>query len=130
MPGTLQSIAELLGLIVIFVLVLVVCYYTTKFVAGRQLEQKRGGNFELIESFALMQNKYLQLVRMGEKYVVISVTKDSVRYITELSKEEVCLFQKQGSEGKSFKEFLAEWNKKSDPGDTEKKENSTNIRKG
>ena len=85
MPTTVQNVIELLGLIVIFIIVLVVCYFTTKFVAGRQLVQKKVGNFEVIETFPLAQNKYLQLIKMGTKYIVISVTKDNITYITELN---------------------------------------------
>ncbi len=117
--NSMQSLFELLGLILIFVIVLVVCYYTTRFVAGRQLVQKKVGNFEIVETFALSQNKYLQLLRMGNKYVVISVTKDSVSYLTELDETEVCQIQKSTSvSGKSFKEVLSGLSKKAE----EKKE--------
>lgn len=111
--NSLQSLFELFCLILIFVIVLVVCYYTTKFVAGRQLVQKKIGNFEIVETFAIAQNKYLQLVRMGNKYVVLSVTKDSVNVITELEEAEVCQVQKNVSvSGKSFKEILSGFTKK------------------
>ena len=106
--GTAQSLLELLGLILIFVFVLVVCYFTTKFVAGRQLIQRKIGNFEIVETFSLTQNKYLQLVRMGNKYIVISVAKDSVTYITELDESEVCEIQKNTTvSGKNFMEVLS-----------------------
>ena len=112
MPATaqssIQSLFELLGLILIFVIVLVVCYFTTKFVAGKQLVQKKIGNFEIVETFALAQNKYLQLIRMGNKYVVISVSKDSVTYITELEENEICQIPKSTPmSGKSFREVLS-----------------------
>lgn len=113
--NSIQSLFELLGLILIFVIVLVVCYYTTRFVAGRQLVQKRMGNFEIIETFAISQNKYLQLIRMGNKYVVISVTKDSMNYITELDENEVRQIQKNAAvNGKSFKEILSGLTKKAE----------------
>jgi len=113
--NSIRSLFELLGLIIIFVIVLVVCYYTTKFVAGRQLVQKKMGNFEVLETFAIAQNKYLQLIRMGNKYVVISVTKDSVNYITEIEENEVCRIQQGTSaSGKSFKEILSGLNKKTE----------------
>ena len=106
--SSIQSVFELLGLILIFVIVLVVCYYTTRFVAGRLLVQKKMGNFEIVETFAISQNKYLQLIRMGNKYVVISVSKDSVNYITELEENEICQIPKSTSmSGKSFKEVLS-----------------------
>ena len=118
--NSLQSLFELFGLILIFVIVLVVCYYTTKFVAGRQLVQKKIGNFEVMETFAIAQNKYLQLIRMGNKYVVISVTKDSVNVITELEEAEVCQVHKEDFvSGKSFKEILSGFTRKEE----EKQEN-------
>ncbi len=111
--NSIQSLFELLGLILVFVIVLVVCYYTTKFVAGRQLVQKQAGNFEVVETFAIAQNKYLQLIRMGNKYVVISVTKDNITVVTELEESEVCQIQKGTSmSGKSFKEVLSGLSKK------------------
>ena len=111
--STAQSLLELLGLILIFAIVLVVCYFTTKFVAGRQLVQKQMGNFEVVETFALTQNKYLQLIRMGNKYIVISVTKDSVTFITELAEDEVCEIQKSTIvSGKNFLEVLSGLSKK------------------
>ena len=117
--NSIQSLFELLGLILIFVIVLVVCYYTTRFVAGRQLVQKKIGNFEVVETFPIAQNKYLQLVRMGNKYVVISVAKESIGYITELEEYEVCQIQKNTTvSGKSFMEVLSGLTKKTE----EKKE--------
>lgn len=123
--GTLKSLAELLALIVVFILVLVVCYYTTKFVAGRQIKQRKKGNFEAIETYAIAQNKFLQLIRMGDKYVVIAVSKDSVSYITELVEEEICCFERaEGTSAKSFRDILASLHKERQKDETDKKENS------
>ena len=106
--NSMQSLFELLGLILIFVIVLVVCYYTTRYVAGRQLVQKKMGNFEVVETFPIAQNKYLQLIRMGNKYIVISVSKDSVTFITEIEEEQVCQIQNSTTvSGKSFMEVLS-----------------------
>lgn len=123
--GTLKSLAELLALIAIFIFVLVVCYYTTKFVAGRQVKQRKKGNFETIETYAIAQNKFLQLLRMGDKYVVIAVSKDSVSYITELAEEEICHFERaEGTSAKSFRDILASLHKGRQTDETDKKENS------
>ena len=110
--STFESILELIGLLIIFVIVLVACYFVTRLVAGKQMLQKKVGNFEVIETFAISQNKYLQLVRMGNKYVVISVSKDAIAFVTELDESEVCRMQKPASaEGKSFKEILSSFTK-------------------
>ena len=109
MPTKVQSIIELLSLIIVFIIVLIVCYFTTRFVAGKQTMQKKIGNFDMIETFPIAQNKYLQLIKMGQKYVVMSVTKDTITYITELNQEEICQMQKSstGMSGKNFKEVLS-----------------------
>ena len=74
--------------------------------------QKKMGNFEVIETYGIAQNKYLQLIRMGNKYVVISVTKDTVNFVTELEEGEVCRMQTEASvQGKSFKEILSRFSK-------------------
>ena len=113
MPTALESVIELIGLIVIFLVVLVACYFTTKFIAGKQMGQKRIGNFEVIETFAISQNKYLQLVRTGNKYIVISVTKEAVSFITELDENEVVRLQaKEPVQAKSFKDILSSLSKK------------------
>ncbi len=115
MPPAIQSIVELITLIIVFIIVLVGCYYTTRFVAGRQMVQKKIGNFEIIETYAIAQNKYLQLVRMGNRFVVISVAKDTISYITELDENEVCQIQNNTTyTGKSFKEILSGLSKKAD----------------
>ena len=77
--------------------------------------QKKAGNFEVIETFAIAQNKYLQLVRMANKYVVISVAKDTITYITEVEESEVCQIQKSTlMTGKNFKEVLSGFSKKAE----------------
>ena len=48
--STGESLLELLGVILIFAIVLAACYFTTKFVAGKQLKQKNSGNIEMIET--------------------------------------------------------------------------------
>jgi len=112
MPSTLESVIELIGICIIFVIVLVACYFTTRLVAGKQMMQKRMGNFETIETYAIAQNKYLQLVKMGNKYVVISVTKDAISFIAELQEDEVCRMQTDSSvQGKSFKELFSKLTK-------------------
>ncbi len=107
-PKSLENFAQLLGYILIFIIVVVLCFYTTKFVAGQRLTKKTIGNFEVIETFPLAQNKYLQLVRTGKKYIVISVSKDSISYITELQEEEINKPEVSPEGAKvSFKEILA-----------------------
>lgn len=117
-----KSVAELIFLLVIFVVILIACYYTTRFVAGNQQKRTQNGNFKPIETFQVAQNRYLQLIQIGTRYFVLAITKDSVTMLCELSEEEFEL-KKQEENGfsKSFKEILSDLRVKVDKHDDAQK---------
>ncbi len=93
-PSTLDSLFELLGLVLIFAVVILACYLTTRVVAGKHLRQQNLGNFEVIETYQVAQNRFLQIIRICRKYVCIAVGKDSVELVCELNEEDVVLLNK------------------------------------
>jgi len=115
-PGSLgKSIAELVVLLIVFALILVACVFTTRFVAGRQIQRGRNGNFKPIETYQIAQNRYLQLVKIGTRYFVISVTKENVNFIAEMKEEEISVDQANGfGAQKTFRDMLAEFKVKVD----------------
>ncbi len=106
------NFGELIVLIIVFLLIIIACYYITRFVGGKQLKQMKNSNFTVIDTYRVTANKFLQLIRIGEKYFVISVTKDSITVITELSKEEIILPESKTGQDKSFTSILSEVIKK------------------
>ena len=80
---------QLIEVIILFVFVLFACYYTTRFVAGFQKGKLNSGNFEIIDTMRLTQNKVLQIIRVGDKYLAIALCKDTVSVLCELSADEV-----------------------------------------
>jgi flagellar protein FliO/FliZ len=104
-PTTFPSsggIGELILLILIFVLIIAACYFVTKFIGGKQLNQMKNSNFTVLDTYRITQNKFLQLVRMGNQYVVIAVTKDKVSVIAHLTEEEVIKPEHKPNEMTSF----------------------------
>ena len=51
-------------------------------------------------------NKYLQIVRAGEKYLVIAVGKEEVHMLAQLDPEEVRIRQEDGTAGVNFASVL------------------------
>lgn len=87
---TWENILQLLGLAVIFVLILVATYYTTKWVGKNSSIQPHANNIKVVETFRLSQSKYIQIIKVGtNKYLAIAVGKDSVELLTELTEEEL-----------------------------------------
>lgn len=82
-----DSVIQFLTVLIIFVIVLGATWFTTRYIAGVQKGKLKGNNFEVIDSFRLSPNKYIQIIRIGNRYLAIAVCKDTVTVLTELDKE-------------------------------------------
>ena len=103
--NAVNNFARFLSLLLIFILVLAMTYYTTRIVAKSQKGLGHSGNMQLLESMPLGGGKILQLVRAGKHYLVLAVGKDSVTKIAELEADEV-LPVTEGGGGGSFADIL------------------------
>ena len=103
-----ESIFELIVVLVIFVGILFLTYYTTKWIAGYQKGRMVNQNLELIETLKITNNKYVQIIRAGkDKYLVIGVGKDEISRLGELTEDEVKLLSEDASERKdTFHDIL------------------------
>lgn len=84
-----ESFTQFLTVILIFLLVLGLTYLTTRFVGNYQKIRNVNRNFEVIETLRITNGKYLQIVRVGEKYVVIGIGKDSITKVCDLSSDDI-----------------------------------------
>lgn len=105
-----NSILDLVTVLLIFIFVVGITLFTTKYIANYQKVQNAGKNIEVIETCKIAQTKYIQIVRIGKKYVAIAVSKDTAELLTELEEEQISFPEFQG-ETKSFKEILDNFKK-------------------
>lgn len=89
MSSSLNSFLQLIGAIIIFGFVLIITYFTAKWVGGFQKTQMKGKNLQVIESMRIANNKFVQVIKAGEKYLVIAVGKDEVTMLAELPAEQL-----------------------------------------
>ncbi len=101
-----DSYLQFLTILLLFVFVLFITFLTTRWIAGYQKSRMQGGNLEVIETTRITSNKYLQLVRAGEKYLLIGVGKDEIHMLAELSKEELILTERSGTIQADFSSIL------------------------
>lgn len=97
---------QLISLVLILVIILVAAYYTSRFIGGIKLGQMKKSNFQVIDSYRITANKALQIVKIGNKYVVIAIGKDNVSYITELDESEVMIRELHPGEKQDFKQIF------------------------
>ena len=84
-----ESFTQFLTVILVFLLVLALTYFTTRFVGNYQKARSVNRNFEVIETYRITNGKYLQIVKIGEKYMVIGIGKDNITSICELSADDI-----------------------------------------
>lgn len=86
-----SGIVQLLTVAVLFIFVLVLTYFTTRFVGNYQKGQLTGDNIQVVDTMRLSQNKLIQIVRVGEKYFSIAVCKDTVTLLGEVDGSEIVM---------------------------------------
>ena len=107
LTGRVNSYAQFIAVLVVFVLVLGLTALTTRWIANYQKQQNANCNIEILETTRISNNKYIQLVRIGETYRAIAVCKDSVTLLGEVSREELRESNPQnGKQNISFKELF------------------------
>lgn len=87
--SALNSFLQLMGAIVIFIFVLVITYFTTKWIGNYQQVHTTNKNLRVIESLRLTNNKFIHIVQAGDVYLVIAVGKEEVHLLTQLTKEQL-----------------------------------------
>lgn len=102
----MDNLIQLLTVLVIFIGVLVVTLYTTRWIARYQKAQNVNRNIEVIETCSVANGKYVQILRLGDTYVAVAVCKDTVTLLGQVPKEQIEFPQADGSMSVNFKDFL------------------------
>lgn len=84
-----DSFFQLIGVLLIFLFVLVITYVTTRWIGQYQQGMMQNKNIQVVETFRVSNNKFIQIIQVGKKYLVISVCKDVVNILTELTEEDL-----------------------------------------
>lgn len=84
-----ESFFQLISILLIFLFVLVITYFTTRWIGQYQQGMMQNKNIQVVETFRVNNNKFIQIIQVGKKYLVISVCKDVINILTELTEEEL-----------------------------------------
>lgn len=105
LTGQTDSYVQFITVLVVFVLVLGITAWATRWMANYQKQQGMNCNIEVLETTRISNNKYIQLVRICQTYMAIAVCKDTVTTLCEIPKEQ--LSETMGSKGNvDFKQLL------------------------
>lgn len=88
--SSLKSVGQLICVILLFLFVLFLAYVAARIAGTFQsgFLDKRS-NVKVIEVFRLSNNKVIEIVKIGDRYLALAVCKDSVTVLTELAGNEI-----------------------------------------
>ena len=99
--------AQFFTVLLIFLLVVGLTYLVTKWLASWQKVKTAGSNISVIETYRISQSQYVQILKIGEKYVCLAVSKDSTEKLCELDANEITIPENESpSIGLSFKDIF------------------------
>ena len=104
--GEADSYIQFMTVLILFLLVLAVTYFVTKWMAGYQKSRISNANLEIVETIGLSNNKYVQIIRVGQKYLAVAICKDTVTMLTEVSEQELILSDGSVPKTMGFKDIL------------------------
>lgn len=89
LSNSFHSLVQLIGALIIFAFVLGITYLTTRWMGDFQKSRCNNKNLHIIETINVGNNKYISIVEAGTVYLVVSVGKDEVHLLTQLTREQL-----------------------------------------
>lgn len=117
--NALEGFIQLVVVLIMFLFVLALAYLTARFAGRFQSNIQSRSNIRIIETARLGNNKYVQIIKVGSRYIAIGVGKDTVAFLTQLDEDELNLEALEDRTKGSFKDILSQLQKKKDENDTD-----------
>lgn len=107
LTSRLDNFLQFLGALLILCFVLALAYFVTRWIGNYQKVQMKNRNMQVIETMRVANNKYIQIVKVGEEFLVVSITKDRIEFLTRLEEKSIeNLRLPEESQPESFQDIL------------------------
>ena len=116
--ASLESFLQLISALLIFAFVLLITYFTTRWVGTYQKVRMKSKNLQIIETLSAGNNKTICMLKAGTEYIVVAVGKDEIHPLITLKEEQLTdvSFLDEGADvvagGESFQEILGQLKEK------------------
>ena len=92
LSSSFENFLQLIGALLIFAFVLLVTYLVTKWMGGFQNTRTKNKNLKIIETISVGPNKMISLIQSGEVFLVVSIGKEEVNLLAQLTREQLTDF--------------------------------------
>jgi flagellar protein FliO/FliZ len=109
---------QVIFLFVLFAIIIGAAYYVTYYISKLQQGRKRNSNLQIIEAISVGPQKTIQIIKTGNKYIVVGVTKGKIEHLITLSEDEITINNDSFGQGNiPFKQIFEKY-KKGENGDS------------
>ena len=114
LTASMESFLQLISALLIFAFVLLITYFTTRWIGSYQKVRMKTRNLQVIESLSAGNNKSICLLKAGTEYIVVAVGKDEIHPLATLKEEQLTDLSFLNNDvegtisGESFQEILGQ----------------------
>ena len=90
-----DSFAQFMTVLLIFVLVLAITFFVTRWIGKFHKTQTTGANIEVVEATKISASAFAEIIRVGNKYIAVAVSKENVTFLCDVPEEDIS-FAKDG----------------------------------
>jgi len=121
-PGLFAQIWNFFVLVLVFAIIVALAYFSIRLMGRAKNTRGFGGNIKVIEAAGLGFQNTVQLVKAGDKYFLIGVSRTGITLIGEVDEAGLNL-GKQDAPQMPFESVLSRFSKKEKAQETEEEEN-------
>jgi len=115
--GMLSLFGSFFYILLLFAVVIGICWFLLRLTGRVKARGNMAGNLRVVESIYVGAQNMVQLVKAGDKFLVIGVSKERVSLLTELDAEQVKEIDHAMPIGASFSKVLERFMPGSDKDD-------------
>lgn len=110
-PNLARSGGQLFYSFLVFIFVLFLAYYLTKWVSKKKLHVMNTKNIKILEILSVGVGVSLAIIEVGERCMLVSISKEKVTFVSELDKNSLS-FKETGNGENNFSQNFNEQLKK------------------
>lgn len=118
--NSVDNFFQFVVLVIVFLVIMVVAYYVTRWVGSIGNAQANNKNIRIIEGCRVGQNKFVQIVKVGSRYFLLGIGKDEISCLGEVKEEDLVITEDTVKPLPDFNQILTKMREKTFP--TKKKD--------
>ncbi len=103
--SSIGSFVDLITISIVFIFILLLAFFFTRWLGKTQANLGKNKNIQVLEIYRISQTKLIEIVKIGNKYIAVGVSKDNMEFLCELDKDDI-VFPAETMNTSSFQDIF------------------------